>query len=244
MEDLRFALIAGIDIPIPECKLILHQPKVRELAFLGDNHFFTGAQTLGLHKSMFVEDKTALEDMNNFQIFMAVIGEKEMADKRQDVINLLKLLFPEYTLLITPRSLAFQTQDKQMITVDENNFEALQDVIREVFCLTTGPMDQTAFNPANKKAQEIAQKLMRGRERVAAQKGGANTSIFSQYLSILTVGLHSMSLQDLLDCTMYQLYDLMERYSLYVSWDIDVRTRLAGGKPDSQPDNWMKNLHE
>ena len=100
-----------------------------------------------------------------------------------------------------------------------------------------------AFNPADKKAQEIAQKLMRGRQRVAAQKGGANTSVFSQYLSILTVGLHSMSLQNLLDCTMYQLYDLMERYSLYMNWDIDVRTRLAGGKPDSQPDNWMKNIH-
>lgn len=243
MEDIRSALIAGIDIPIPECQLILHQPKIREIAFLGDTHFFTGAQTLALHKSMFVEDRTVLDDINNFQIFMTVIGEKEMADKKKDVKDLLKLLFPEYTLLITPHSLVFQNKEKNSITVDESNFEPLQEVVREVFCLKSGPMDQTAFNPADKKAQEIAQKLMRGRQRVAAQKGGANTSVFSQYLSILTVGLHSMSLHDLLNCTMYQLYDLMERYSLYINWDIDVRTRLAGGKPDSQPDNWMKNIH-
>lgn len=243
MEDIRSALIAGIDIPIPECQLILHQPKIREIAFLGDTHFFTGAQTLALHKSMFVEDRTVLDDINNFQIFMTVIGEKEMADKKKDVKDLLKLLFPEYTVLITPRSLVFQDKEKNSITVDESNFEPLQEVVREVFCLKSGPMDQTAFNPADKKAQEIAQKLMRGRQRVAAQKGGANTSVFSQYLSILTVGLHSMSLHDLLNCTMYQLYDLMERYSLYINWDIDVRTRLAGGKPDSQPDNWMKNIH-
>lgn len=243
MEDIRSALIAGIDIPIPECQLILHQPKIREIAFLGDTHFFTGAQTLALHKSMFVEDRTVLDDINNFQIFMTVIGEKEMADKKRDVKDLLKLLFPEYTILITPRSLVFQDKEKNSITVDESNFEPLQEVVREVFCLKSGPMDQTAFNPADKKAQEIAQKLMRGRQRVAAQKGGANTSVFSQYLSILTVGLHSMSLHDLLNCTMYQLYDLMERYSLYINWDIDVRTRLAGGKPDSQPDNWMKNIH-
>ena len=243
MEDIRSALIAGIDIPIPECQLILHQPKIREIAFLGDTHFFTGAQTLALHKSMFVEDRTVLDDINNFQIFMTVIGEKEMADKKKDVKDLLKLLFPEYTVLITPRSLVFQDKEKNSITVDESNFEPLQEVVREVFCLKSGPMDQTASNPADKKAQEIAQKLMRGRQRVAAQKGGANTSVFSQYLSILTVGLHSMSLHDLLNCTMYQLYDLMERYSLYINWDIDVRTRLAGGKPDSQPDNWMKNIH-
>ncbi len=244
MEDLRFPLIAGIDIPIPECQLILHQPKIKELAFLGDTNFFTGVQTLALHKSMFVqEDNSVPDSINNFQIFMTVIGEKEMADKKKNVKDLLSLIFPDYTVLITPRSIVFQDSEKQAHTVDESNFEALQEVVREVFCLNNGPMDQTAFNPADEKAREIAQKLMRGRQRVAAQKGGANTSVFSQYLSILTVGLHSMSLHDLLNCTMYQLYDLMERYSLYINWDIDVRTRLAGGKPESQPDNWMKNIH-
>ena len=104
-------------------------------------------------------------------------------------------------------------------------------------------MDQQAFNPANEKAREIAEKLMRGRQRVAAQRGSSNTSVFMKYISILTIGLSSMSLQDLTDLTMFQLYDLIERYTLYLNWDIDVRTRLAGGKPDSQPDNWMKDIH-
>lgn len=242
--DTRLALMTGCDYPIPECQLTLHQPTIKEIGLIGENDFFTGSQCLSIYKSMFVtEDKSALDDINNFQIFMTVIGEKEMADKKKDVKDVLSLIFPDYTVLITPRSLVFQDSEKQSHVVDETNFESLQEVVREVFCLNNGPMDQTAFNPADKKAQEIAQKLMRGRQRVAAQKGGANTSVFSQYLSILTVGLHSMSLQNLLDCTMYQLYDLMERYSLYMNWDIDVRTRLAGGKPDSQPDNWMKNIH-
>lgn len=52
-----------------------------------------------------------------------------------------------------------------------------------------------------------------------------------------------MSLQNAMDLTMYQLYDLVERYTLYTDWDIDIRSRLAGGKPDSKPDNWMKNIH-
>lgn len=106
-----------------------------------------------------------------------------------------------------------------------------------------GPMDQQAFNPANDKAREIAQKLMRGRQRVAAQNGNSNVSVFSQYMSILTIGLGSMSLQDLTNLTMFQLYDLMERYTLYTAWDLDVRQRLAGGKPEGTPDNWMKNIH-
>jgi hypothetical protein len=84
---------------------------------------------------------------------------------------------------------------------------------------------------------------MRGRQRVAAQKGQSNTSIFSQYLSILTVGVSSMSMQTVMDLTMYQMYDLIERYSLYIQWDLDARCRLAGGKPDRPVENWMKNIH-
>ena len=84
---------------------------------------------------------------------------------------------------------------------------------------------------------------MRGRQRVAEQKGENNASIFSQYVSTLTIGLSSMSLKDAMDLTIFQLYDLVERYMLYVNWDMDIKSRLAGGKPDSQPDNWMKNIH-
>jgi len=52
-----------------------------------------------------------------------------------------------------------------------------------------------------------------------------------------------MSLNDLMNLTIFQMYDLIERYSLFVNWDMDIRSRLAGGTPDSKPDNWMKNIH-
>ena len=104
-------------------------------------------------------------------------------------------------------------------------------------------MDYLAFNPAGEKAREIAKKLQRGRERIAAESNDKDSSIFSQYLSTLSVGLH-MPLQSLVELTMFQLYDLIERYMLWVSWDLDVRMRLAGGKPDESPDNWMKNIHK
>jgi hypothetical protein len=52
-----------------------------------------------------------------------------------------------------------------------------------------------------------------------------------------------MSLKDLCELTMYQMYDLVERYTLYLNWDLDVRSRLAGGKPDKPAENWMKNIH-
>lgn len=241
--DYRLSLICGTDMLIPECNLVAHQPRIKEISFIGESDFFIGAQTLCLHKTMFIEDKTILDSINNFQIFMTIMLQDETKDKKANILNVLNLLFPSYKVNVTPNSLLFIKEGIPPITVDGNNFEALQEVLRLIFCMHNGPMDQQAFNPANDKAREIAQKLMRGRQRVAAQNGNSNVSVFSQYMSILTIGLGSMSLQDLTNLTMFQLYDLMERYTLYTAWDLDVRQRLAGGKPEGTPDNWMKNIH-
>ena len=241
--DTRLALMCGIDYPVPECQLVIHQPRIKEIAYIGEADFFSGIQCLCLNKSMFVKDESLLESTSNFQIFMTIMSEKEAADKKAAVQQVCTLLFPGYNILFTPRTVLLMGKDNVSIQIDENNFQYLQEAITNICCLKTGPMDQQAFNPADAKAREIAEKLMRGRQRVAAQKGESNTSIFSQYLSTLTVGLSSMSMQDTMDLTMFQLYDLVERYMLYINWDMDVRCRLAGGKPENQPDNWMKNIH-
>ena len=240
--DTRLMLMCGSDYPVPECQIVIHQPSIREIALIGESDFFSGIQCLCLNKSMFVKDESLLENTNNFQIFMTIMSEKEAADKKAAVQQVCTLLFPNYRMMFTPRSILF-TGGGQTIQIDENNFEYLQEAISDITCMKTGPMDQTAFNPANAKAREIAEKLMRGRQRVAAEKGQTNVSVFTQYLSILTIGIGSMPLKSLSDLTIFQLYDLIERYMLYVNWDMDVRCRLAGGKPDSQPDNWMKIIH-
>ena len=240
--DTRLALMCGTDFPVPECQLTIHQPRIKEIALIGETDFFSGIQCLCLNKTMFVQDESLLETTNNFQIFMTVMSEKEAIEKKVAVQQVCTLMFPQFKVVFTPRSMLFMG-DGQTITIDENNFEFLQAAITSICCLKTGPMDQQSFNPVNEQAKKIADKLMRGRQRVAAQKGESNTSLFSQYLSTITVGINSMSLQDAMDLTMFQLYDLVERYMLYLNWDMDIRSRLAGAKPDSQPENWMKNIH-
>lgn len=240
--DNRLALMTGTDIPIPECQLIIKQPRIKDISFLGETDFFIGVQTLSINKSMVVvEDKSVLDQINNFQVFMTVINEKEMQDKRKKVeavFQLFGLGKPSYT----PQSLILTDNNNEAHLIDANNFDYLQNAIKLITCAQNGPMDQQAFNPSDDAARKIAEKLMRGRQRVAAQKGSSTSSAFSRYLSVLTVGLH-IPLQQLAECTMFQLYDLMERYVLHINWDLDIRTRLAGGKPDSHPDDWMKNIH-
>lgn len=245
--DIRLALMTGIDIPIIKCNLVIHQPTIKEISFLGEREYFLAIQTLCLDKQSLTEDETLLTDLTNFKIFMTIMADKTSIDKKKAVQDVFSLFFPNYSISMTGRSLIFilkNEKDSDPVLIDENNFEYLQEIIKQICCLSHNSMQQSGFNPQDAKAKEIANKLMRARQRVAAQKGeNTDASLFGQYLSIITVGVNSMSLEDCLNLTMYQIFDLVERYSLYAAWDIDIKVRLAGGKSDSHPDNWMKPIH-
>ena len=204
-------LMSGIDIPIPELQIAVHQPTIKEISMIGEQEFFMGAQILCLNKTMYIQDENLLSETTNFQIFMTIMQNKEGANAKACVINVLSLLFPNAQVFFTPRSLMLNLGE-QSVNIDENNFENLQFILSAVFCLKESGQD--TFNPANEDAKRIAEKLMRGRQRVAAikaQEGG--DSVFTRYLSILTIGLHT-KLQDMLNLTVFQLYDLIERYML------------------------------
>ena len=240
--DLILSLMCGIDIPIPQCQLVLHQPTIKEISFMGEKDFFIAIQVLTVNKNVINQGETLLADINNFQIFMTIMNDKESVDRKQAILTLFSLIFPTKKITLLPTSIILSS-DGETAVIDENNFEVLQEVIKSVFCLNSNLTGQQSFNPANEQARQIAEKLMRGRARVAAQNGQKQSSIFGQYLSVITVGVSSMSLEDCMNLTMYQLFDLVERYMLYIDWDIDIRSRLAGANINKPVENWMKDIH-
>ena len=248
------ALMSGNDIPIPELQTTIHQPKVREIALIGEEEYFYGIQMFCINKEIVLaRNKNAvgasdLENMNDFQIFMALLGEesKEL-NKKEIILSCLILFFPNYTVQFSPlgNGIFFSNQsDQTSFMVNETNFNILKDAIQAISGVDNAAGGQNSgFNPKGKKAAAIAAKLMRGREKAMHQRGEKSSSVLSRYVSIITVGLQSMSLENCLNLTVFQLYDLLERFNLYVNWDLDIKSRLAGGKPDSKPDDWMKSLH-
>lgn len=247
------SLISGVDIPIPELGLILHQPRIKEISLL-DNElsYFLTLQLIGFDKRILMaqtqEDNFRLSAMNDFDIFMTLITDPkaENSSKRQiDLLNVLTIMFPGYVPQLLPRSIYMNNPTtKHNVTIDENNFTALKNVIEAVGGLhNKGAGENGSFNPKGKRAAEIAAKLMKGRSRVAAQKNESSGGVLARYVSVLTIGLYSMSLEDCLNLTVCQLYDLVERFSLYINWDLDIRSRLAGASPDDKPEDWMKDIH-
>lgn len=235
--DYRLALMTGVDIPIPDCNIILHQPTIKEISYIGETDFFVGAQCLCINKSMY--EGEGLDELSNFALLMLIMQDERVKEKKASVQQVLTILFPQYKVFFTPRAIIFNLNGETFM-IDEGNFEKLQQVLIKVFCL--GASGQESFNPANDAAKKIAEKIMAGRKRVAAEKAKNQSSIFGQYLSILSVGI-PMPLTDIVNLTQYQMYDLVERYQLYKNWDLDMRARLAGAKGDAKPIDWMANIH-
>lgn len=242
-------LMSGVDIPFPEIQMAVHQPTILEISYIGELNYFAGLQLLCIDKSTLVlsstEDNSRLDAMSNFQIFMTMMTEQQpgIEDKKAQVISVFELLFPGFRVQFTPRCLFFNNGQGSSFTLDDVTFEKFQEILKPQIAVFKGA--DGGYNPVGKKAQEIANKLMKGKQKIAELKGEARNqgSILARYVSILTIGLNTMSFQDCLNLTVYQMFDLVERYGLYVSWDLDIKSRLAGGKPEDKPDDWMKNIH-
>lgn len=206
-----------------------------------------------------------LKDITNLDIFLFVLNNKEVlnAKLQRDLYLFLKLLFVDFDSIDINASIHFhqlrflmKKKDREYyLDINHFSFNFLQNALHQMFCtkelsllsLFNSSAEQD-FNPANKKAQEIAAKLAQGRKKIALQQAqdnnqaGSSGSVFAQYISILTVGLQSMSISDCTNCTIYQIWNLYTRYSLFMAWDLDLRERLAWANPETHPDNWMKTI--
>lgn len=243
-SDLLLPLMAGIDIPIPELSLTIHPPKIEEIAFMGENKFFNAVQYFCLNKDSLVRDESVSSSLTNFQIFMKVLEQSQDRDKKTMAQTFLTLIFPQCSSVFLPTSILLSGEDIN-VHIEEDSFSILQEYIREIFCVSSiFQQDNIVYNPANEAAKKIAEKMYEGRRKRAElnQDKQQGVSIIARYLSILEVAKIINPLEGP-KLTLFQLFDLMERYTAFLEWETDKQVRLAGGEPDKPVDNWMRDLH-
>jgi hypothetical protein len=241
-------LLSGNDIPFEEAQLNIHHPRIKEIAYLGEENFFAGYQMLNFSKNLLTEeDKVNLEELADFDILIAILKERNavMQKNRNCVMMLLALLFPCYTIDLGKDciKLTKEDNDKDIHYINKDNFEAFKKIIRAMF--TFGEKDEnTDFNPDGAMASRIADKLKKRHQKLAEVKGNENqkVDIISRYVSILAIGT-KIDLNTILDYTVYQLFDQIKRYELKTSYEIYIEAKMAGAKDIKDPEDWMKDIH-
>ena len=234
-------LQTGIDIPFSQARLTIHQPKLREISYVGEINFLIGAQFLLFDKNnLSSEDNLNLDSQSNFNIFMSVMSSREKAIHKTNALMVLALLFPEAKLIIEADKILLQLENFSS-SINETNFKEFQSIIAQMFCFE-GASDE--FDPEDAIAKRIADKIKKGKQKRAKQKGEdleEHKSIYGKYISILSVGLKKDK-NELSNYTIPQIRDEFERFILKQDFDVYLEARLAGAKDLEEVKNWMEDL--
>ena len=239
-------LLSGEDIPFLGARVNIHQPRIKEISLIGESNFFMGSQFLLFNKNYLSdEDKIGLEDKDDFEIFMVIMNSREPSQHKEGALLLLSLLYPEYNIMLNQKEILLQSEDNSLSSsINGENFEEFQNIIRTIFASGMDNKDQDEYNPADRIAARIAEKIKNGKKKVAEKKGIdiEDINIFSNYISILAVGL-GKDINELMNYTVYQLKNEFKRFQLRLNSDIYLKARLAGAENLEEVEDWMGDIH-
>lgn len=241
-------LLSKNDIPFQQANLVIHQPTIKQIGYIGQDSFYTGCGLINFSKQSYsLQGNNNLENKTNFDIFMSILRDQNPLSQQKRVClqMVLLLLFPEYTVRILPTCIGLIKQDK-VYQINNNNFDTFQKIIKDMFRLESVFKDAKEYNPGNARAEQLAEKFRRYHQKLAKIKNkqgeGQKVTILSRYISILAVG-ENKNINDLLDYSVYQLFDEFERYKLKYQFDTYKQMKIAGADGLKEPKNWMEDLY-
>ena len=235
-------LLSGNDIPFRMGRCVIHPPRIKDIAYIGEEAFQIGSRFLLFDKNeLQIPDKSGLENQDNFHIFMSVMNSSEKAKHKADALLVLTLVFPDAKIKIEKDKILLQLENFES-SINEYNFEEFQNIIRQMFCLDF--IDgEGQYNPADDMAQKIAEKFKKNKQKLAEAKGEKQEiKLFTRYASILSVGLKK-DINDLMKYTVYQLMSEFKRFRLKQDFDIYIQAKMAGAQDLEEVKNWMEDIY-
>ena len=237
-------LLSGNDLPFPEARLTIHQPRLKEIAYITEQCFWQGCELLKFDKQTLPDqDKVDLSNISNFNIIMTMIQEKSLQSQQAklNVISVLALLFPTSEISLGKKTIQLRNhQTGEVSEINDENFEAFKEILISMFCLSNKENKQ--YNPSGELARKIANKFKQGRQQRAKLAPETKIAFLSRYVSILAVG-QQKDINEMMNYTVYQLMDEFNRYELKLNYDAWERYKIAGATNLEDPESWLKDIH-
>ena len=213
--------LSGQDIPIQECNIIIHQPTIKQIVLFKETSFINAVQLFGNideNIQKIRENNPLMNEYSDFQLLMAMLNQSD--DIKNNVNNFFELVFPHYTIEIRDTDISFYNGENRVGMINPFNYIVFCQTVNNLFGLSS----EKKYNPANKKAEELAEKFKKRAEILAKKKGKSNEapSLFASYISILAIGMN-IDINILFNYTPFQLYDTFTRYWKKVSSDFYQR---------------------
>lgn len=230
----KLSLMAGSPIPLEELGIVINQPKLKDIALMGEANFFKNI-------SYFLVSRAKLNipiEISDFDLFMYFINQDQSLQASISDIFILTIegidSIKFYDTFIIINALGHEC------IIDEPKFLIIKETLIQIFCLESHGKTSD-LNPANKLAQEIAEKLRKRQERLSGASSKQESSIFPDLISILSIGSNSLDIDACLNLTVYQIYNLIKRFTMYQEHNRQIQALLQGAK-DIELTEWTKQL--
>lgn len=256
--------IAGVDVPIPELQIALHQPTLKEIALVGEENFFRVIQlfnscdperfkeimTDGLEGQELAMQKHKIrtEYSNEWQIFCFQVSQSQLLEVSLKMF--LMLLLPDIkniTFLQNPLIIQLTFNgEKQAVLLNERNFGIFKDTITFLFDTSSEDDKKEELNPIGEQAERIAAKMREAAEKRRKMNDTGNeekedSSALGTMASILATS-DGLSINEVLELTFPQLIIQMNRTTLLKSYQTQITMGAFGGLKSEDIVQWQKTL--
>lgn len=249
-------LISGLDIELDKLSVKIRQPKLKEIALMGEDKFFNSMSIFYIEpeplmnlinlseeeKKIWIDSSTAYDNL----LFLMQATALEPGEKEK-LIELIRMAFktmvPTHTFVFNDESetmILMADNELHSIVVDRDLFSRFKDIAEEIFLLDKffGINNSTAKLSAA--AQKIADKIALSEQKLKKLKN-ENAEENSQFARIISIMGMNYELDYLSNLTVYQLYNQFERFNLLSNYTQGTQALLAGAR-DVELVDWYKKI--
>lgn len=235
-------LRTGQDIYFPDGKFYLHQPTISEIALFGQNRYHLILKILVTPLDQLLpKDKIDLSGIDRFDVIMSMIKDQQSFELSFKTFLVLMIPNINYIDFTGDRILLLSKDAEGKIisyVIDREILDKMIPYIADILNAEETVAHQE-FNPVNKRAAEIAEKIMRGRERAHGRpQASMNFSLLDYYCDIISTLGYTQ--QEINNMTIVQATRLFNRYKQKVVYDEYFQLGLVAGHKDDEPMNhWL-----
>lgn len=265
----KLHILAGTPIPVRSMGTIITQPKIREIAAIGEDKYFTvlslfqkadkedfkseilKAEEARIKKEnpdleMTEDDKREIEfelDItypSDFSVFIYLL--QAFPDLKSSFESFLYIIFPNLRKIGWVPTLNLTLAERDPIDFTEDIFTEVKDIALSSLNYKTAEEQSAEFNPANGMASEIAEKIKRAKEKRNPQASSNSTESPLADMSSILASSSNLSIQEVMDMTYPQLVIQYERSSLLLGFVNQIRASAFGGLDPDDIIDWTKTL--
>lgn len=141
---------------------------------------------------------------------------------REFLINAMELFVQDKVTFVYCKGYFYVGNIKDNKIINKDNFEEFKRILKIQNCLDKEKKEEKF---ANKKAEEIMKKIMKGRQSI---KNNSEKVEFSDLVSVLAANGNGLNILNVWDLTMYKFNDQFARMQMIEEYDINIRSLLAG----------------